>query len=553
MRFQTKIGKSRFYHTVIEGFLGALPSEAQIRSGTGLMENFTPFESIVIVGGGTAGWMTAALLAKLTQNRLGKIHLIESDAIGTIGVGEATIPPIRDFNRLLEIDDADFIRETRATFKLGIEFRDWKCLGDSYMHPFGTIGAAMGRAAFHHSYIRARMAGDPTPFEAYSLASVAGRQGRFALPPAGDRGVFSTIGYAFHFDAGLYAAFLRRYAERLGVTRHEGRIVHVTQRPEDGFISSVTTQDGLTLRGDLFIDCSGMQALLLEKTLQTGFEDWSAWLPASRAWAVPSANTGPLLPYTRSTAHGAGWQWRIPLQHRTGNGMVFAHDFIDEAKACDILMSHLDGKALADPRLIRFRTGRSKAFWNKNVVAIGLSGGFMEPLESTSIHLIHSGLIKLMDLFPDADFNPLLAKQYNTAVGLDFETIRDFLVLHYKVTERTDSDFWNYCRTMEIPDSLQYKIDQFVENGRVMMSRGDLFQLPSWLSVMIGQGLTPKRYDPLANLVGPETLAETLTSMRRTIADCTGRMPLQSRFLRQIGMDVPEPGRVEVEHLGGHA
>ncbi|MBP2161599.1 tryptophan halogenase family protein [Asticcacaulis sp. BE141] len=482
--------------------------------------------------------MTAALLAKLTQNKLGKIHLIESEAIGTIGVGEATIPPILDFNRLLEINDADFLRETRATFKLGIEFRDWKRLGESYMHPFGTVGAGVGRAAFHHSYIRARMAGDPTPFEAYSLASVAGRQARFAPPPAGDRGVHSTIGYAFHFDAGLYAAFLRRYAEARGVTRHEGRIIHVAQRPEDGFISSVTTENGLTLEGDLFMDCTGMQALLMEKTLQTGFEDWSAWLPASRAWAVPSANAGPLLPYTRSTAHGAGWQWRIPLQHRIGNGIVFSHDFIEETKACDILMSHLDSKALMDPRLIRFRTGRSKAFWNKNVVAIGLSGGFMEPLESTSIHLIHSSLIKLMDLFPDADFNPLLAKQYNTAVGLDFETIRDFLILHYKVTERTDSEFWNYCRNMSIPASLQYKIDQFVENGRVVMSRGDLFQLPSWLSVMLGQGLIPKRYDPLAKLVESRTLTETLATMRETIASHAGRLPLHSQFLRQIGMEL---------------
>ena len=502
------------------------------------MENFAPLGNIVIVGGGTAGWMTAALLAKLTQNKLGKIHLIESEAIGTIGVGEATIPPILDFNRLLEISETDFIRETRATFKLGIEFRDWKRLGDSYMHPFGTVGAGVGRAAFHHSYIRARMAGDPTPFETYSLAAVAGRQGRFAPPPAGDRGVHSTIGYAFHFDAGLYAAFLRRYAEARGVTRHEGRIVHVAQRPEDGFISSVTTENGLTLEGCLFMDCTGMQALLMEKTLQTGFEDWSTWLPASGAWAVPSANTGPLLPYTRSTAHGAGWQWRIPLQHRIGNGIVFSHDFIEETKACDSLMSHLDSKALMDPRLIRFRTGRSKAFWNKNVVAIGLSGGFMEPLESTSIHLIHSGLIKFMDLFPDADFNPLLAKQYNTAVGLDFETIRDFLILHYKVTERTDSEFWKYCRNMPIPASLQYKIDQFVENGRVVMSRGDLFQIPSWLSVMFGQGLIPKRYDPLANLVESKALHDTLTTMRETIASHSGRLPLHSRFLRQMGMEL---------------
>ena len=508
--------------------------------GIGPMKDFASLENIVIVGGGTAGWMAAALLAKLTQNKLGDIHLIESDAIGTIGVGEATIPPIQDFNRLLEIDDTAFIRETRATFKLGIEFRDWRRLGDSYMHPFGTVGAGMGRAAFHHNYIRARMAGDETPFEAYSLACVAGRQARFAPPPPGDRGVHSTIGYAFHFDAGLYAAFLRRYAEARGVKRHEGKIVHVAQRPEDGFISSVTTDNGLTLKGDLFIDCSGMQALLLDKTLQTGFEDWSAWLPASRAWAVPSAGTSPILPYTRATAHGAGWQWRIPLQHRIGNGIVFSHNFIDETKACDTLMSHLDSEPLAEPRLIRFRTGRSKAFWNKNVVGIGLASGFMEPLESTSIHLIHSGLIKLMDLFPDKTFSPLLAKQYNTAVGLDFETIRDFLILHYKLTERTDSDFWNYCRNMSIPSSLEYKIDQFVETGRVVMSRGDLFQIPSWLSVMFGQGLMPKRYDPLANLVEPETHAETLAVMRGAIADYAGRLPAHADFLRKMGMDIPD-------------
>lgn len=496
------------------------------------------FRKIVIVGGGTAGWMTAALLARLTEGKLGQIHLIESEDIGTIGVGEATIPPIQDFNRLLGIDETTFLRETKATFKLGIEFRNWHQKDDSYIHPFGVIGAQIGRAAFHHYYIRAALSGDNTPFEAYSLASVAARQGRFAPAPRHDTGVHSTLGYAYHFDAGLFAQFLRCYAETRGVVRHEGRITQVNQRAEDGFITDVQTERGYTLDGDLFFDCSGMHSLLLQKTLETGFEDWSHWLPANRAWAVPCANVSEPLPYTRATAHSAGWQWRIPLQHRTGNGHVFSADFMSEDEAQRILLTHLDAPSLADPRLIRFRTGRARQFWHKNVVAIGLSGGFLEPLESTSIHLIHSGLIKFMDLFPDKDFNPLLAQQYNQAVGMDYDTIRDFLIAHYKLTKRDDSDFWRYCREMSIPASLQYKLDQFNESGRVIMSRGDLFQIPSWLAVLFGQGLRPKRYDPLADLIEPQDLSAILRQMQGTITDYANTMPPQARYLEKLGLKI---------------
>jgi len=488
-------------------------------------------QKIVIVGGGTAGWMSAALLSRVTGGRLGRITLVESDEIGTIGVGEATIPYIRDFNRILGLDEREFLRETRGTIKLGIEFRDWTRLGHSYMHPFGRIGAPIGNTAFQHFLTRHRLQGGDGNFEAYSLCCMAARLNRFAPPPPADAGVHSTLGYAYHFDAGLYARHLRIYAEKLGVVRVEGRIVEVQQKPEDGHVSRLKLANGVQIEGSLFLDCSGLIGLLIEKTLNSGFEDWSHWLPCNSAAFVPSERVAPLVPYTRSTASVGGWKWRIPLQHRTGNGHVFCREFISDESAADILLEGLDAKALAEPRFLRFKAGRRKEFWKKNVVSIGLAAGFLEPLESTSIHLIHSGLIKLLDLWPRDDMDPLLAEQYNQAVGAEYEAIRDFLILHYKSTERNDSAFWRYCRDNPIPDSLTYKMEHFRRSSRIILTRGDLFQPPSWLAVFLGQNVIPQDYDPMADLVPQPTLAAQLDGMRAEIQRKAAILPTHEEFL----------------------
>ncbi|MFL6602705.1 MAG: tryptophan halogenase family protein [Steroidobacteraceae bacterium] len=491
-------------------------------------------QKIVIVGGGTAGWMSAALLARVTGGRLGQITLVESDEIGTIGVGEATIPYIRDFNRILGLDEGEFLRETRGTIKLGIEFRDWTRLGHSYTHPFGRIGAPIGQTAFQHLLTRSRLQGGDGDFHAYSLCCMAARLNRFAPSPPADVGVHSTLGYAYHFDAGLYARYLRNYAEKRGVVRVEGRIVEVQQRPEDGHISRLRLANGGQIEGSLFIDCSGLIGLLIEKTLASGFEDWSHWLPCNSAAFVPSEKLAPLVPYTRSTARAAGWQWRIPLQHRTGNGYVFCRDFIPDDTAAAVLLDGLDAKPLAEPRFIRFKAGRRREFWKKNVVSIGLAAGFLEPLESTSIHLIHSGLIKLLDLWPREAMDPLLADQYNQAVGAEYEAIRDFLILHYKSTERDDSPFWRYCRDNSIPDSLTYKMEHFRRSSRIILTRGDLFQPPSWLAVFLGQNVIPQDYDPLADLIPDATLRAQLDGMRAEIERKAASLPTHEEFLTRV-------------------
>ncbi len=491
-------------------------------------------QKIVIVGGGTAGWMSASLLARVTGGRLGQITLVESDEIGTIGVGEATIPYIRDFNRILGLDEAEFLRETRGTIKLGIEFRDWTRLGHTYMHPFGRVGAPIGQTAFQHFLTRSRLQGGDGDFHAYSLCCTAARLNRFAPPHPADAGVHSTLGYAYHFDAGLYARYLRNYAEQRGVVRVEGRIVEVQQRAEDGHISRLRLANGGQIEGSLFIDCSGLIGLLIEKTLASGFEAWSHWLPCNSAAFVPSENAAPLTPYTRSTAREAGWQWRIPLQHRTGNGHVFCRDFTTDDAAAAALLQGLDTKPLAEPRFLRFTAGRRKEFWKKNVVSIGLAAGFLEPLESTSIHLIHSGLIKLLDLWPRQDMDPLLAEQYNQALGAEYEAIRDFLILHYKCTERDDSPFWRYCRDYSIPDSLAYKMEHFRRSSRIVLTRGDLFQPPSWLAVFLGQNVLPQDYDPMADLIPEDILTAQLDGMRTEVARKAASLPTHEEFLARM-------------------
>ncbi|HET9975914.1 MAG TPA: tryptophan halogenase family protein [Burkholderiaceae bacterium] len=490
-----------------------------------------PVRNIVIVGGGTAGWMTASALAKVLEGQCA-IRLVESDEIGIIGVGEATIPHIGEFNRALEIDEDEFMRATQATFKLGIEFVNWGQVGDRYIHGFGFVGQATQALPFHHFWLRMRQAGKALPLEAYSINTAAPRQAKFMRARKDMAGSpVADISHAFHFDAGLYARYLRAYAEQRGVRRTEGKIAQVTQREGDGFIDAVVMESGERIAGDLFIDCSGMRGLLIEQTLKAGFDDWSHWLPVNRALAVPCASAGPLLPMTRSTAHTAGWQWRIPLQHRTGNGHIYCSDFMEQDEATAILLKSLDGKPLADPRPLKFTTGRRKQFWMRNCVAIGLASGFLEPLESTSIHLIHTAISRLISFFPRAGFDAADIAEYNAMTHWEYERIRDFLVLHYKATERDDSEFWNYCRTMPIPDTLQRKIELFRSNGRVFRDLQELFAEPSWLQVMVGQRIVPQGYHPFADLRPEAEVEAYVANVAEVIAKCVKVMPTQAEFI----------------------
>ncbi|MFV3130509.1 tryptophan halogenase family protein [Niveispirillum sp. KHB5.9] len=491
---------------------------------------------IVIVGGGTAGWMSAALLAKATKGRLGRITLVESAEIGTVGVGEATIPPIQFFNQLLGLDEADFVARTQGSFKLGIEFRNWTRQGHSYIHPFGNYGGNIDAVSFHHYWLRLRALGDGTDIGDYCPAIAAARAGKFAPEiPQGPTGA-PVLSFAYHFDASLYAAYLRDFAVKLGVRRVEGRIVGVRQRAEDGYVTTLDLADGTMIEGDLFLDCSGFRSLLLGQTLGVGFRDWSRWLPCDRALAVPCVGTDEITPYTRSTAHAAGWQWRIPLQHRIGNGHVYSSAFMDDAEAEAILMGNLDGKVLADPRPLRFTAGRREKAWVRNVVGIGLAGGFMEPLESTSIHLVQTALFRLLALMPTDVRDPATRDEFNRLSEIEYEQIRDFLILHYHATERDDSDFWNYCRTMAIPDSLRHKMDLFRARGRVARFDGQLFSEASWVAVFLGQGVHPVAYDPMADVL-PEAemrqrLARNLDHVNRSIAAMPGHRAFLNRHCR---------------------
>ncbi len=493
-------------------------------------------ERIVIVGGGTAGWMAAAAFCHTLNNGGREITLIESDVIGTVGVGEATIPPIIEFNARLGIPENEFIAATQATFKLGIEFCNWGQLGDRYFHPFGDYGFDLHGVHFHQLWLREHLQGrDAGPIADYSMATVAGRSHRFGRPGVNARPALGKLRYAFHFDAGLYARYLRGFAELRGVQRQEGKIVDVIRNGETGFVEAVRLADGQRIEGDLFIDCSGFAGLLIEQTLGAGYEDWSHWLPMDRAWAVPTGNTGPLAPYTRSTAHMAGWQWRIPLQHRTGNGHVFASRFMDEREARDILLRNVEGPVLGEPRMLRFVTGRRKLSWSHNVVALGLASGFLEPLESTSIHLIQNAIARLLTLFPDKTFDPLLRDEFNRGMQLAYEDVRDFIILHYKATQRSDSPFWNHVREMEIPDSLQHRMSLFRSRGRVLRDGAELFTTPSWVAVMLGQNLMPAHYDPLVDSLDPAKVAVALRQMRQDFAQAADALPTQEEFLRRAG------------------
>ena len=494
------------------------------------MTQATPLKSIVIVGGGSAGWMTAAALSDAVGPGCA-ITLIESEAIGTVGVGEATIPPIRHFNRRLGIDEATFVRETQGSFKLGIEFVDWGRQGHSYFHPFGQYGAEFDQVPFYHHWMRESLEGRVDgPIDDFSMCWAMARAGKFSHPSPDRRLIQSTFDYAYHFDAGLYAAFLRKFAEARGVTRLEGRVVDVKLRGEDGFIDHVTLENGAQVAGEFFIDCSGFRGLLIEEALAAGYDNWQHWLPCDRAVAVP-CQKGEFTPYTRSTAKAAGWQWRIPLQHRTGNGYVHCSEFISEDEASAELLATLDGEPLADPRTLRFVTGKRREFWKRNCVAIGLSAGFMEPLESTSLHLIQYGILRLIALLPDAAMSPLLAREYNAQTAQEYERIRDFLILHYKASERDDSALWRYTAAMPIPDSLQYKIDHFREHGMLVSDERELFANPSWIAVYLGQGITPTRAPALAAMRSQVPVADRLAAIRSAMDEAVAAMPTHAEFI----------------------
>ncbi|QFT77332.1 tryptophan halogenase family protein [Erythrobacter sp. THAF29] len=490
-----------------------------------------PLESIVIVGGGSAGWMTAAALADSLGSSC-TITLIESEAIGTVGVGEATIPPIRNFNQRLGIDEATFVKETAGSYKLGIQFVDWSRLGHSYFHPFGQFGAEFDTVPFYHYWMRESLAGRiEGPIDEFSMCWAMAKAGKFAHPQPDRRKIQSTFDYAYHFDAGLYAAFLRKFAEVRGVKRIEGRVVDVARSGEDGFIESVTLDSDEKVAGEFFVDCSGFRGLLIEGALEAGYENWQHWLPCDRAVAVPCAKQHDITPYTRSTAKAAGWQWRIPLQHRTGNGYVHCSEYVGEDEATEILMSSLDGEPVGDPRMLRFVTGRRRKFWDKNCVAIGLSAGFMEPLESTSLHLIQYGILRLLALMPDREMSPLLAREYNSQTTAEYERIRDFLILHYKATTRDDAELWRYCSAMEIPETLQYKIDHFRNHGMIVSDERELFANPSWIAVYLGQDIVPERAPAMAQMRGQVPVADRMRAIAQAMEDAVAEMSAHGDFL----------------------
>jgi tryptophan halogenase len=489
-------------------------------------------QKIVIVGGGTAGWMAAAALSTLLKNGAVDIRLVESDEIGTVGVGEATIPPLIAFNNMLGINEDAFLKATMGTFKLGIEFVDWGAAGERYFHPFGPHGQDFQGVHFHQLYLREARNSALPPIQQWSMSVAAAERGRFARPGPDARLPLSQLAYAFHFDAGLYAAFLRTIAEARGVRRIEGRIVDAIQSA-NGFVSSVRLADGQTVDGELFIDCSGFRGLLIEEKLGTGYDDWSRWLPCDRAVAVPCQLPGAPDPFTRSTAHKAGWQWRIPLQHRMGNGLVYASAFLESDEAEALLLSNLEGKPLADPRSLRFTAGRRLNAWNANVVSLGLSSGFVEPLESTSIHLIQSGIAKLLSLFPDRRFDPVERDEYNRQMQTVFEDVRDFVILHYKATRRDDSDFWNHCRAMEVPDSLAAKLDLWQSKGRLFREGFELFGTASWVAVLLGQGIVPADIEPAADAIDPAMARDALEKMHASYARMAEHMPRHADFIAQ--------------------
>lgn len=492
-------------------------------------------KNIVIVGGGTSGWMTAAMLARLFKSTL-NITLIESEDIGTIGVGEATIPPLQIFNNVLGINEADFVNATQATFKLGIQFENWGKPGEAYMHAFGHVGKDIGFTQFHHYWLSTSPK-EVNSFWDYSVNYQAAKHNKFQVLQQIPNSPLAGLTHAYHFDATLYAQFLRHFSEQLGVKRIEGKVTSVDLAP-CGKIDTVKLQTGQVIAADFFIDCSGFAALLIEKTLKVGFDSYQHWLPCDSAYAVPCEKTTAITPFTRSIAHDAGWQWRIPLQHRTGNGLVYCSRYISDDAAKQLLLDNLDGKPLAEPKKINFTTGRRLKQWHKNCVAIGLSSGFLEPLESTSLHLVQSAIIRLSKLFPHQGIAEENVDEFNRQSKLEFEQIRDFIILHYHLNQRVnpqENSLWQQCQTMDIPESLQQKIDLFRETGAVFRHQEELFTEAAWVQVMLGQGIMPQDFNPLANTIVAPDLAAFLQNMRTIIDNAVEKMPTHNQYLAHLG------------------
>jgi tryptophan halogenase len=493
---------------------------------------------VVILGGGTAGWMTAAALVRRLPRDLYSVVLIESDEIGIVGVGEATLPHIKQFNDMLGLDEAEFMRATRATFKLGIEFCNWDRPGDRYIHPFGAFGEPWGGVQFQHHWLRLRDYGRETaPFQSYSMAVAAARANAFALPDEDPGSIRSTYSYAYHFDSGLYAPYLRDWSTARGAVRVEGRMAAVERDAETGAILALSMQSGEQIGGDFFVDCSGFRSLLLGSELGVGWEDWQHWLPCDRALAVPCdhGQDGTLTPYTRSTARLGGWQWRIPLQHRIGNGYIFSSAFMSQDEARETLLANLDGAPQAEPRLLRFVPGRRTSAWAGNCVAVGLASGFLEPLESTSIFLIQAAVIDLIDLMPsstkDRPIDPRLADEFNRLTTMHYERIRDFLILHYVANRREGEPLWDYLRAMPLPDSLAHKMALFRARATAPEYQFGLFSRDSWLSVLFGQGLSPEAHDPLADTFDLDLIDSRCADFKSRIDAAVAAMPSQRQFI----------------------
>ncbi len=482
-------------------------------------------QKVVIAGGGTAGWVAAAALSK----QLGKlidVVLVESDQIGTVGVGEATIPPMRVFHSLLGIDEQEFMRATEAVFKLGISFKNWGQIGDHYIHPFGTTGQGSFLADFQHFWLHGKSKGIDAEFGEYSFEIQAAKANKFATSKN------SSINYAYHLDATRYAQYLRQFSENLGTKRIEGKIQQVQQHP-DGDIKALLLESGEVVEADLFIDCTGFAGLLIDKTLKTPYEDWSHWLPCNSAIAIQTESVEPAKPYVTCTAHQAGWQWHIPLQHRVGNGNVFCSDFVSDDQAKQHLLDNVKGKVLTEPRVIKYKTGRRTLFWNRNCVALGLSSGFVEPLESTSIYMFMNGIVRLMKMFPFNGVTQQSTDEYNKQSIAELENIRDFIILHYHATSREDSEFWRYCKNMSVPDSLSHRMELFRETGLAFQGERELFRLESWTHVMLGQGIMPKNYHAIFKTMSDEELVSHLTNTRNTIANAVAKLPNHQDFVNQ--------------------
>jgi tryptophan halogenase len=482
-------------------------------------------QNVVIVGGGTAGWTAATSIARLIGVNL-TVTLVESDAIGTVGVGEATIPPFRTQHRLLKIDEADFLSRVQGTIKLGIQFEDWRNVGHDYMHSFGTTGQGCWAAGFQHFWLKAQELDFAEDYACYAPELMAAKAGRFGLLQQNE------LSYAYHIDATSYAKYLREFAEQDGVTRVEGKIVEVNQT-ESGDISELVLESGQVVKGDLFVDCSGFVSLLMDKTLGTEFEDWTHWLPCDRAIAVQTASAGELIPYTRSIAHESGWQWRIPLQTRVGNGLVYCSEFMSDDEARHTLLGSLEGDVITEPRVLRFRAGQRVKHWNRNCIGLGLAAGFLEPLESTSIHLIQRGVIRLLQMFPYSGIVEADQVEFNRQMDTEFRYIRDFIIMHYHVTERTDSEFWRRCREMDIPDSLQHRLDLFRDTGRVFEAEADIFRENSWIQVMLGQGIEPKSYHPIVDMMDEQELRQFMQFQRQKVDTVLNQLPTHWEFINR--------------------